>query len=119
MINYKLALKQNLNDDDIQKIELLHLVRQQVHKALFDGALNPTNAVGMMLQSLDSDLQTLWRFEKNDRFYKWWWVPTCTCPKIDNDDAYPCGYYTTNMSCPLHGEAAKVGEIYEHGEYLK
>lgn len=36
--------------------------------------------------------------------YHFWIRPKCTCPKLDNDDRYPYGYYVVNMTCPLHGE---------------
>jgi len=46
----------------------------------------------------------LWKFEVNVDYYKFWNVPGCRCSVLDNEDAYPSGYYTINLDCPLHGE---------------
>ena len=47
-------------------------------------------------------LQNLWGFEENIDFHKFWEAPKCTCPKLDNNDQYPTGYYSYNQSCPIH-----------------
>lgn len=52
---------------------------------------------------VEFELQRLWKFDENDKFHRFWDTPKCQCPKMDNDDAYPTGYYVTNLSCPLHG----------------
>ena len=48
-------------------------------------------------------LQQNWGFPESINYHKFWNRPKCTCVKMDNDDAYPVGYYSINMHCPLHG----------------
>lgn len=62
------------------------------------------------LQSLAADitecefhLQDLWKFERDEKFHRFWELPKCQCPRMDNEDSYPIGYYVTNMNCPIHG----------------
>lgn len=47
-------------------------------------------------------LQSLWGFEENIDFHKFWEAPKCICPKLDNDDVYPTGFYSFRESCPIH-----------------
>ena len=49
------------------------------------------------------DLQKLWGFPQNATYHKWWYLPQCTCPKIDNEDRYPIGFYYISEGCPIHG----------------
>ncbi|UOF80632.1 hypothetical protein [Caudoviricetes sp.] len=49
-------------------------------------------------------LQKAWGFPEDKKYHRWWYLPQCTCPKLDNDDAYPTGYYTVSANCPVHGD---------------
>lgn len=62
-----------------------------------------------MLKSLAQDitevefeLQSLWKFPKDIKFHRFWELPKCSCPKLDNSDSYPHRQYT-RLDCPLHG----------------
>lgn len=50
------------------------------------------------------ELQRLWGFTEDAKFHMFWETPKCQCSVLDNRDAYPTGYYVTNLSCPLHGK---------------
>lgn len=72
-----------------------------------------------MLKELSQDitecefeLQKLWHFTEDAKFHRFWETPKCVCPRMDNEDAYPTGYYVTNLSCPLHGnEPERSGAV--------
>lgn len=49
------------------------------------------------------ELQRLWGFPEDIKFHKFWETNCCICPKLDNQDAYPFGYYVINHECQLHG----------------
>ena len=51
---------------------------------------------------LERELQKLWGFEQDDNKIKFWNFPACSCPTMDNDDAYPTGYYTMSGGCMIH-----------------
>lgn len=55
------------------------------------------------LTEIEFELQALWGFEKNANYHMFWQYPKCHCPKLDNNDNYPHGYYIINKECPLHG----------------
>ena len=48
-------------------------------------------------------LQDAWGFERDSRMHKFWEIEDCTCPKLDNGDSYPSGYYFTSEDCKIHG----------------
>jgi hypothetical protein len=55
------------------------------------------------LELAEFELQKLWGFPEDSKFHRFWHTPKCTCPKLDNDDNYPSGYYSINLQCKLHG----------------
>lgn len=55
------------------------------------------------LTELEYMLQDAWGFERDSKFHRFWDRPKCGCPKMDNDDRWPTGYYVINKSCILHG----------------
>lgn len=55
------------------------------------------------ITDIEFQLQKLWGFPQDKNFHRFWLRPKCTCPKMDNDDAYPTGYYNISGDCPLHG----------------
>lgn len=78
------------------KLELLDLMKAIDDKAqlrLLDLELNKTEGL----------LQNVWKFPVDSKWYKFWERPHCSCPKLDNMDAYPYGHYIANLDCPLHG----------------
>ena len=102
MINLNLAKERNLSPETIEDIEFLHCVRDNLNK------LRLTKKVerALYLKAWTSNeylLQTLWGFSKDAAYHRFWDAEGCTCPKLDNDDAYPTGYYIINQDCPLHG----------------
>ena len=108
MINLELAAKQQLSEDEVFKIEQLHYSRKLLHDAITN-ALSAGNkpvarAIAKALPEIELELQKLWKFEQNINYYKFWLVPGCGCSRLDNEDAFPSGYYVRNLSCPVHGE---------------
>ena len=56
-----------------------------------------------MCTELEFKLQDAWGFGRDANYHRFWNRPKCGCPKLDNEDAYPTGYYVINHSCKLHG----------------
>lgn len=108
MINLSLAKERNLSQEDILAIERLHSFRDTLHNSL--QSLVATNQrelmyeVGQLLFKLEASLQSLWKFDDNINFYKFWNVPHCRCPRMDCEDAFPHGHYPVSGDCWLHGK---------------
>ena len=104
MINMKLAKARNLSEQDILDIKVLHEGREYI-EAVMRLVDSPATLQALFKAWTDNEyaLQEKWGFARDANYHKWWYVPKCSCPKLDNDDAYPLGYYAVNMDCPVHG----------------
>ena len=49
------------------------------------------------------DLQDLWGFTPDPNYHMFWTMEGCTCPKMDNRDAWGTPYHVYSGSCPIHG----------------
>ena len=108
-INMGLAASRNLSVETIIKIEQLHDTRGTVHKAIRSATLAQSKevvyALASSLPSIETALQVLWGFPTDINYYRFWEVPCCICPRMDNEDSYPSGYYVINSQCWLHGDS--------------
>jgi hypothetical protein len=108
MHNPKLADKQGVSVLNRRIIDKLHILRDFL---VLEGR-NPKHQEDKpYLRQLydawfsnEQLLQELWNFELNDNFIRFWEAPGCICPRMDNEDNYPHGYYVTRGDCPIHGD---------------
>lgn len=103
-INPVLAERQNVSDDVLKNIIMFHRIRLRMHDYIEKtDDREKLRVINHSLVNLEFKLQDLWGFERNIDYYRFWYVPKCTCPKMDNDDNYPLGMYYRSKDCPLHG----------------
>lgn len=115
MHNPKLADKQGLDHTTREVIDKLHILRDfledharrlmttndsEEYEVSVTDLIKSTYDVWFENEQL---LQKLWKFREDKDYIKFWTFPACTCPKMDNDDAYPHGRYVTVQNCPIHG----------------
>ena len=105
MINKKLAKDRGISESDQLIIESLHEEREDLFDESLATKMTEDNQGRIFSDWLDVErsLQLLWGFDEEDRFIKFWKFPTCSCPSMDNEDAYPTGYYYVNGDCIIHG----------------
>jgi len=103
-----LVKRQGIDEESVRQINILHDVRESLHECLASMNVYTYNSLAReivkLLYDIEAELQRLWKFPVNPNYYKFWNVPACVCAKMDNEDAYPTGYYSINLNCPLHGE---------------
>lgn len=102
MINHRHPQYATLNQTQIQAINLLHVAREAMLTAA-NNDVESAKAIYPSWMALEAVLQRLWGFPEDVNWVKFWYYPYCTCPTIDNNDAYPHGYYSYSGSCPIHG----------------
>lgn len=108
MINYKLADKLGLSQEVKNKIESRHRIRDKIEELMKETDNKRfLKALKDIWHLNEFKLQELWGFKRDINYHKWWNLPKCSCPKIDNEDTYPLGYYVLNSSCVLHGDSLK------------
>jgi hypothetical protein len=104
-LNQYLIKKQKINNKSIKRILTLHFQKMILFEAMkkIDNS-KKLKEYDQYLNEIETELQWLWKLDYNPNFFRFWDRPKCTCPKMDNDDRYPIGYYVINSDCPLHGE---------------
>lgn len=104
-INARLAISRGLSDELLEYLKHLHCECYQLEQDIYN-ALGDTARVKIGLarwHEIQFHLQYVWGFKKDINYHRFWDMPGCTCPLMDNDDAYPTGNYVINMECPIHG----------------
>ena len=113
MINKELAIKQKLSEVEIEIIESLHYLRNFITLKAYCTHINKKEDLQVLYKRWFNNeklLQKVWKFDNNDSYIKFWTFPKCTCPKMDNEDRYPIGFYIVNGECPIHGTKNIKGE---------
>lgn len=105
-LNEYLILQQKLSEVEVEQILRLHEYKLTICAKM--EALLPDNpkikVYAKDLEQLEFLLQDAWKFPRDVNYHRFWEMPHCTCPKMDNDDAYPSGYYVRSLCCPAHGD---------------
>lgn len=90
--------------ENLDQIKELHIKRLELYDRIKKEKLpEALKALAEESTEIEFKLQELWKFKRNRDFHKFWELPKCECPVLDNDDRYPYGYYVITCTCPLHG----------------
>lgn len=91
--------------DNLPTIKELHVERMEL-EFMMDSTIDPNELKFLFEFWQDNQfrLQDAWGFERDATKHRFWYVPRCTCPKMDNDDRYFVGMYYISVSCPVHGD---------------
>lgn len=107
-LNTRLVKQQGLNKDEEQGIINLHIRKQnlfdEMDRALLIGDKDELKRLDALVTDLEFVLQDAWRFPRDIKFHKFWERPGCSCPRMDNNDAWPTGYYVRSGGCLIHGD---------------
>lgn len=105
-LNQHLIKSQKLNQNDVERLKFLH----QGKINLFAVAKANKNdkyilrMIAQMVELIEFELQRTWKFPMNKDYHKFWKLPGCECPVMDNEDRYPTGQYIISGCCPIHGQ---------------
>lgn len=104
ILNPILIGKQKVKEKNIEKLLEIYIEGLCIEYKMRDEEYLKENRKELTDQWTNNQykLQELWGFEKNIKMHKFWNVPNCTCPKLDNEDIYPSEKYWTNANCPVH-----------------
>ena len=101
--------RQKVNEEQVLQIIKLQKKRNSLCVKIEAAMSDPPICDALLEKWTENEykLQDLWGFDRDSRYHKFWEIPSCQCPKMDNDDAYPTGYYTISGACKLHGRHLK------------
>ncbi len=103
--NYNLACRQGLILDDLYKLIPIYEKKDKIFKNMKQtDDSKKLKKFAKLITKIEFKLQTIWKFEKNQDFHRFWEVPKCKCPIIDNIDNQGSKYHYHNNDCPIHGD---------------
>ena len=104
-INSRLVANQGLSLDDVDRINNLHIVRN-CYLTLMENVNDKEDLryFTKIITQIDFKLQEIWKFKEDSSYHRFWELPKCDCPKMDNMDTYGTGHRYINPNCLLHGD---------------
>ena len=108
-INMELAESKGLSKETIAKIIVRHKEREIIFEEM--GKLNPLLGVDRhtlkvlaeSLTRIEYELQGLWGFVQDSRFHRFFDLPFCKCPVMDNEERLGTNSAIIVGGCPIHG----------------
>ena len=117
VLNEQLAKNQMVTDEQLSALRLSHQVKHLIFKkAKGTKDERKLSLLAELFDELEYLQQELWNFPRDARFHRFFELPNCQCPKIDNYDALGTDQHIIVLSCPAHGKrkyirsAATVGD---------
>ena len=105
-LNQHLVRQMGITEAGLEEFKCLHQKRVALLRQMEETPAEYTvmlHAFAEALTQIEYETQDAWGFARDKNFHRFWEVPRCCCPRMDNEDAYPTGYYVVNKSCPVHG----------------
>lgn len=59
-------------------------------------------ALANKVKENEFDIQELFNFNRDYAFHRWWEVPKCKCPVMDNQDMWGSNRDVHSSDCPIH-----------------
>lgn len=95
---------------DFVDVEHLNELKElHVQKLILFKAMEETDdpvllkAYANNFEQIEFAMQQCWGFEMDRNHHRWFEVPKCTCPKMDNADRIGTPYRIHTADCPIHG----------------
>lgn len=104
-LNGKLARKQKISAEDIEMLKDTHVIRALIFQAMYrTDNVDELKRLAWMFDELEFLQQELWKFGRNSKFHRWFDVPKCSCPKLDNSDYIGTDINIYESTCVIHGD---------------
>jgi len=104
-LNKLLIERQNVSEEDVERLKQKH--RERLRVVISMEKTDEPNVLKLLNETIvkiDFALQEIWGFKQNSNYHRWWEVPKCKCPPMDNRDRYGTKYRITVDNCPIHGK---------------
>lgn len=100
----------NLSDSDVANIIRSHCKRYVIEALITEYIDYPYRVKKLLKDWTDNEyhLQELWGFQRDSSFHRFWEIPACECPKLDNEDPLMMSPIFSS-GCKLHGDRVVAG----------
>jgi hypothetical protein len=110
-LNYYLAERQGLDDATMEQLIETHIERLQIFEMMENtDDVEQLKRLAKDFRNLEFEQQALWGFDRNEDFHRWFNVPKCSCPKLDNMDFIGTEYNIYVDNCPIHGDEVRKAD---------
>ena len=107
---YKINVNFNIVPEEKHKeLKELYLSMFKIFEKL-EKIISPqqTLLLSKELENIEYSMQEIFGFPQNRNYHRYWLeIPTCTCPKLDNQEYYGTEYRLIVEDCPIHGNRIK------------
>ena len=102
-LNKVLVDRNNLAEENIANIERLHRVKHYIFEYM-NNTDDPEKLkkLANLVELVEYKLQSTWGFNIDKNYHRWFEVPKCSCPKMDNAQYIGLGYKVINKECKIH-----------------
>jgi hypothetical protein len=103
-INNNLVIRQKVSPEDVKKIEKLQNIRSYFYDFIeLSEDKEEIRRLAKFITQIEFQLQKLWNFKPDETMHRWFDVPKCSCPRMDNVDYLGTPYKSINHKCIIHG----------------
>lgn len=109
-LNAACVKKQQVTLLDIRRIKKLHKTKAGIFALMAETeSVLDLLDLAKVITLLEFTLQEAWHFKRDAKYHRFWDMPKCSCPILDNEDRYGSGQVIHNSSCPIHGSIVQAG----------
>jgi hypothetical protein len=103
-LNEKLCHVQKISDATLYNIVQKHIQKLMIFEQMEETDDPQTlKDLSNIVTDIEFDLQELWGFPLDINFHRWYDIPKCSCPKMDNSENIGTKYRIISGACPIHG----------------
>lgn len=94
----------DVSPDRVLELKELHCRLYEVYRAMeATDSVWELRKLAKCVTGIEFAQQRAWGFQENENFHRWFEVPKCLCPKMDNTEQLGTLYRLIYRDCPIHG----------------
>ena len=103
-LNPNLIKKNGVTILEVARIKELHCNKYKIFQQM-EATDDPKllKHYANIVEVLEFELQKHWHFVQNTMMHRWFDVPKCKCPKMDNEERMGTKFRIFSADCPIHG----------------
>jgi len=102
-LNKILVDRNKLSDENVADIERLHRIKHYIFEYMENtDDSEKLKKLANLVELVEYKLQSTWKFNVDKNYHRWFEIPKCTCPKMDNAEYIGTNYKVFNRNCKIH-----------------
>lgn len=102
-LNEYLIKKRHLTEDDVKAIIIWTKAKSKLFtKMKHTKDIKRLRELANQVTRIEYFIQEAWHFRRNKNWHRFWLLPRCTCPVLDNRDRLGTKYSVISGDCIIH-----------------